>query len=140
METDTPGGEEFRRAITVYMKGAHAVIVGFDVTRPETLHECDSWLEDFARNKEQFVVVAVGNKIDLVDERKVSTEEARAHFAGMDPPVRYFETSAKMGDGVQELFEAVARMAIDMFSLLEQNENTSEDTGQEGTTGTCTVC
>ena len=124
MNTDTAGPERFRNFISsFYIRGAQAIIVGFDVTNQDTMNTCDFWI---SKIKEQegldCVVVAVGNKVDLVDEREVSTKEARTHFERMDPPIPYFETSAKTGEGVNELFESVARMVLSRF-----NESTKKE-------------
>ena len=150
MNTDTAGQERFRKLAPLYYQGAQAAIVGFDVTSRETVNVCDHWIKELRTNEPDCVVVAVGNKIDLVEFRKVSTEDARAHFETMNPSVPYFETSAKTGDGVNELFESVTRMIIERNTLnMGNNENeTKEDAkevekdGEGDTTkdGKCIIC
>ena len=49
------------------------------------------------------VKVLVGNKIDLEDERKVSTEEAMA--LAEQHKMQYFETSAKLNRNIDELMQ-----------------------------------
>ena len=110
------------------------------MTRRDSLRVCDRWHAQVAQNRGQRVVVAVGNKADRAGAREVSREDAARHFAGLAPPVRYFETSAKTGEGVQALFEGVAGMVVDEFSLAEQNENTAEGPQQQRTTGGCAIC
>jgi len=51
--------------------------------------------------------VLVGNKADLVQERKVTTEEARQWAKENDVSV-CVESSAKSGDGVEDAFQKVA--------------------------------
>ena len=42
---------------------------------------CDRWIEELRKTGDpDCVVVAVGNKIDLYDQRDISTEGAREHF------------------------------------------------------------
>ena len=138
MCTDTAGPERYHVLAPMYYRGAQAAFVGFDVTRRETMDTCDRWIEELRTNVPDCVVVAVGNKIDLVDKRVISTEEARALFEEMNPPVPYFETSAKTGEGVNELFDAVTRM------LIGQNNENKEvpDVGENQTPqdGGCIVC
>ena len=112
MYTDTARPERYHALAPMYYRNAQAVIVGFDVTKRCTFEGCDSWIQKLRTNVPDCVVVAVGNKIDLVDSREVSTKEARAHFETMNPPVPFFETSAKTGEGVNELFDSVTRMII----------------------------
>lgn len=114
--------------------------MGFDVTRRETLHGCDRRIKELRKINPGCVIVAVGNKIDLADSREVSAEEARAHFETVHPSVPYFETSAKTGEGVNELFEAVTRMIIEgnMFDM--DNENVDEGDRKTGGGEKCIIC
>ena len=98
-------------------------VVGFDVTRKDTLESCDSIIMIIRKNLQEFfevsgvrpyVMVAVGNKIDLADKREVTKEYAQEHFASMDPPLEYFETSAKTGEGIDELFTSIIRKYIEL--------------------------
>ena len=82
---------------------ADIAIVGFSVTRPSTFTDTKDFLDMAFRNN--CIVVVAGNQIDLVDQRKVSSEEARSLFECNNPPVRYFETSAKTGENVYAVFE-----------------------------------
>ena len=81
------------------------IILGFSV-RDTCSYECiDSFLKDIKDVGADPVIVIVGNMIDLVEERKVSTEEARSHFESLTPPRHYIETSAKTGKNVKSVFE-----------------------------------
>ena len=42
--TDLPGAERFRGLAPMYWRGAHAVVVGFDVTRMKGMASCDDWV------------------------------------------------------------------------------------------------
>ena len=103
------------------------------MTDRSSLETCDRWIEELRKTAEpDCVVVAVGNKIDLREYRQISTEEAREHFERMEPPVPYFETSAKTGEGVDELFDSVVQMIVERHTELmnNDNENTDEDGGR----------
>lgn len=67
------------------------------------------WLNDLRQIAEpDIVVILVGNKADLATEkREVSEQEAQA-WAKANGVLRYVETSAKSGEGVEEAFLAVA--------------------------------
>ena len=130
----------------MYLLGAKGAILAFDVTSRHSLETCDEWARELSKEGEpQRAIVAVGNKIDLADHREVSTEEARAHFETMNPSIPYFETSAKTGEGVHELFEAVTRMALEIEWDAPQpsNENINVPTSEEkqpGKDGNCVIC
>lgn len=142
--TDTAGQERYRSLAPMYIRGAGAVILGFDVTHRDTMDGCDRWVEELHKiGDPDCVVVAVGNKIDLYGQRDISTEEAREHFESMEPPVPYFETSAKTGEGVNELFDSVVRLVIErkaesMNNNNNNNENSDEDEDEKD--DKCIIC
>ena len=71
--------------------------------------------ELFEKAPSDCVIVAVGNKIDVKENRFISTEEAIKHFHLYEEEGRsvpYFETSAKTGVGVSELFKGVLRLWV----------------------------
>lgn len=110
--------------------------MGFDVTEDSTLWVCDNWIDEVRTIVPECMVVAVGNKIDLVYRRVISTEKARAHFEEKGVP--YFETSAKTGEGVNELFGSVTRMIIGRNN--ENKEVPDADEDQTPQNGQCIIC
>ena len=119
-----------------YFWDARIAIICFDVTNKKSFRSCSHWLEQLRIAEydacPNCIVLASGNKTDLVDKRQVSTDEARKFFSSLDPPIPYFETSALTRKGVDELFEA----ALQCF-FGSQNENTPADGNAQG--GWCTV-
>ena len=135
--TDTAGHERYHSLAQMIYRESEVAIVGFDVTNLESLQVCDRWIKEL-RDADQKVfsgiVVAVGNKIDLVDSRTISTEDAEEHFSSMDPPIPYFETSAKTGEGVTELFQGAMKIWIDKQLSTGQtiiNDNEKEEEKDE---------
>jgi 50S ribosomal subunit-associated GTPase HflX len=56
------------------------------------------------------VIVVVGNKIDIAAERSVSQHEAAAWAE--QSRYRFFEASAKTGQGVEDVFDHIAREMV----------------------------
>ena len=96
----------------MYLKGSSIIILGYDITNRRSFERCSEFLEESKRvNEGKSVIVAVGNKIDLVRHRSVSKEEAIKFFEENGVPSdHYFETSAKTGEGVNELFTTAVRI------------------------------
>jgi len=94
----------------------------YDVTRRQTFNHITSWLTD-ARNltNPQTVMMLVGNKVDLDDQREVSYEEA-TRFAE-DHQLLFLECSAKTGANVEEAFVRSARLIYEniMNGVLDPN-------------------
>jgi len=106
---DTAGQERFRSMAPLYYRGAHAAILVFDVTAPDTLDKVSGWVEELQAqaNEDSFIVLAA-NKCDLrsITPDSVSPEKANAYARTIGATV--FETSAKTGKGIEDLFEHVA--------------------------------
>ena len=102
---DTAGQERFRTLVKSYYKGAHGVLLIYDVTSKSTFDNIKKWIsqiKDEASSKIRIVLIA--NKIDS-DERVVKTEEGEqlANSYNLD----LFEASAKDNINVTEAFQDI---------------------------------
>ena len=114
---DTAGQEKFRTITTSYYRGAHAITIVFDLTKRETYEHIKRWLNDINRfAKEDVLKFLVGNKSDLINERRVKYEEAKLFAHQMK--AMYFEVSAKNNENINEFFEAATKIFI-----LKYNKN-----------------
>jgi len=101
---DTAGQERFRTITSSYYRGAHGVIIVFDVTDRESFKNVPMWMGEVERYaRPGCPMILVGNKRDLADRREVSFEEAKA-FAKENELV-YTETSAKNDPSILILTE-----------------------------------
>lgn len=117
----------------MYYRNAQAALVVYDLTKPTSLIKAKHWVAELQRQASPGIVIAlVGNKLDLTNEapnaegedaedggdsgdaRKVSTEEAKTYAE--EESLLFFETSAKTGHKVSEVFTAIAN-AIPETSL-----------------------
>ena len=113
-DTDTPGDvSSCWDLMKTHFSLAHIVLVGFDVTNRTSFDSCVKRI-DRLRKEDVFdgVTIAVGNKIDLGEQRVITSDDARNSFASMNPPVAYFETSAKSGEGVNSVFESAVKEVL----------------------------
>ncbi|CAN8103401.1 unnamed protein product [Discula destructiva] len=112
---DTAGQETYKSVTRSYFRGASGALLVFDLSRKATFAHVTDWLNDLRQIAEpDIVVILVGNKADLASgggsdegKREVSEAEASA-WAKANGVLRYVETSAKSGEGVEEAFLAVA--------------------------------
>ncbi|KAK3191747.1 Vacuolar protein sorting-associated protein 21 [Lecanicillium sp. MT-2017a] len=128
---DTAGQERFASLAPMYYRNAQAALVVYDITKPTSLVKAKHWVAELQRQASPGIVIAlVGNKLDLAtessgaddgddgddsgDARKVPTEEAQAYAE--EESLLFFETSAKTGVNVSEVFTAIAN-AIPETSL-----------------------
>jgi small GTP-binding protein len=109
---DTGGSERYRSMAPMYFHDAHAVIIVYDLTIPESFSDVEGWLRDlYEEGPEHIVIALVGNKCDLTEMRSVSTEAANALAEKKKIPIQ-FETSANTGENVKKLFETVAAAVL----------------------------
>ena len=76
---DTAGQERFRAVTRSYYRGTAGVLLVYDVTRQATFKHLESWLSEAQQfTSKNAVVLLIGNKADMEQEREVSIEEAEA--------------------------------------------------------------
>jgi len=104
---DTAGQERFRTITVSYFKGAHGVVLVYDVTDRASFESIRHWVSQLKLHAKGDVNVALlGNKCDREDRMVKKDEgESLAKVFGY----RFFETSAKGGICVDDAFEFVAK-------------------------------
>jgi len=108
---DTAGMERFRTITYAYYRGAHGVILVYDVTDEQSFFSIRTWMNNIDVHAQKDVCkILVGNKVDVHEERRVSRQ--RAEELAKDYDVTLFETSAKTNDGVHEALMHVIRGII----------------------------
>ncbi|VDM16220.1 unnamed protein product [Hydatigera taeniaeformis] len=116
---DTAGQERFRTMTVAYYRGAHGIIVVYDVTSEESFRNLGLWMEEIKRHARSDVIkILVGNKSDLEDRRKVTYEQG-AEFANLHG-LQFFETSAKSASRVEEAFFSMAEQLLKAFRQQRQ--------------------
>jgi len=113
---DTAGQERFRTITSSYYRGAHGMILTFDLSNEQSFKSLGKWLQEVERYAEENVVVVLaGNKQDLGTEAtKVSRdeiEEFRAKYG-----LEYFSVSAKDGSNVDSLFQRLTEQVVERYS------------------------
>ncbi|XP_058097650.1 ras-related protein RABD1 isoform X2 [Magnolia sinica] len=75
---DTAGQERFRTITSSYYRGAHGIIIVYDVTEMESFNNVKQWLSEIDRYATDSVCkLLVGNKCDLVENKVVDTQTAK---------------------------------------------------------------
>ena len=127
---DTAGQERFKTITTSYYKGAHAILIVFDITDRDSFDHIRNWMADIDKfAKEGVLRILVGNKCDLGNNRQVSMEEAKeiANKYG----IKYIETSAKDTINIDDLFISTTK-----YLLAKQNSVSGNNKGtQNGKSG-----
>lgn len=100
---DTAGQERFHALGPIYYRGSHGAILVFDITDEESFQKVKNWVRELQKMLGNDITLAiVGNKSDLVKDRAVTPATAEEY--ALQVGAKYYETSAKLNDGVDELF------------------------------------
>ena len=118
---DTAGQERFRTITKTYYKGAHGIILTYDVTDKNSFKNIRNWIKQIEANAQNNVCkVLVGNKCDRPD-RVVS--EGEGQNLADEFKMKFFETSAKTNQNVTEVFMYLTK------EILSSNQDKVQSSG-----------
>jgi len=104
---DTAGQERYKSLAPMYYRNANCAVVVYDITQTNSLEKAKSWIRELQRQADPAIVIALcGNKTDLEARRQVTQEEAQRYAE--EEGLLWFETSAKSGAGVADVFTRLA--------------------------------
>lgn len=104
---DTAGQERFRTITSSYYRGAHGIIVVYDITDLESFTNVKQWLQEIDRYASENVnKLLVGNKCDLTSKKAVDYASAKDYADQLGIP--FLETSAKNATNVEQAFMTMA--------------------------------
>jgi small GTP-binding protein len=121
---DLAGQPQFSGVRGVYYANCLGSLMVFDVTRPDSLKNLDSWIEEYWSNngRGSMPFIVLGNKADLRDQipHSIPQEEVDGFVEGWTAKtesanfkVSYLETSAKTGLNVDIAFEILGRTVLE---------------------------
>eukprot|EP00252_Welwitschia_mirabilis_P002287 TRINITY_DN1219_c0_g1_i4.p1 TRINITY_DN1219_c0_g1~~TRINITY_DN1219_c0_g1_i4.p1 ORF type:complete len:139 (+),score=26.97 TRINITY_DN1219_c0_g1_i4:57-473(+) len=75
---DTAGQERFKTVTSSYYRGAHGIIIVYDITDIDSFDHVKNWLSEIERyTKDGVDKILVGNKCDLEEKRAVDQQIAK---------------------------------------------------------------
>jgi len=123
---DTAGQERYHSLAPMYYRGAQAAVVVYDVTSQDSFERAQRWISELRDQANRDIVIALaGNKVDLCQDtsaggdteqseansntsrRAVEREDAQAY--ANENKLIFYETSAKTGEMVHDLFLQIAQ-------------------------------
>ena len=118
---DLGGNPRFDELRDLYYAGALAIGLVFDLSNPDSLNNLLLWAKEIKKAKETAKgrlfedVVLIGNKSDLVQmmsDKKIESVIKLLEEGFGIRVVKFIKTSALRGDGVEECFEELVKVAI----------------------------
>jgi len=108
---DIGAQQYFKRFRKIYYKGAEAAFIVYDLTNRESFEKIKDWYEEINQliDEINIPIVIVGNKVDLSEQRVISTAEGEEFAKSLsETGISYIETSALSGENVINAFELIA--------------------------------
>ena len=108
---DFGGEKRFRFILPTYCKGAHGVIMAFDLTRLPTLIGLDEWLDIIKKNAANPKIILIGTKLDIgqtIDEEIINEFLARNKDVSS-----FYKTSSKTGENIEAVFVQMGELLLE---------------------------
>ncbi|KAA3475616.1 ras-related protein Rab11A-like [Gossypium australe] len=130
---DTAGQERYRAVTSAYYRGAVGAMLVYDISKRQTFDHIPRWLEELRGHADKnIVIILIGNKSDLENQRAVSTEDAK-EFAQKEG-LFFLETSALEATNVEAAFLTVLN---EIFNIV--NKKNLVATENEGNNNPATL-
>ncbi|CAD8106037.1 unnamed protein product [Paramecium primaurelia] len=108
---DTAGQEKYKSLTPLYYREAQVALIVYDITHKDSFDVLKSWVNELkAHGPKKIVQVLVGNKNDLIEDEKVSYDEANNYAQQIGASLKL--TSCKENKGIQELFVSIAEQIL----------------------------
>lgn len=104
---DMAGQERFQVMREGFYRGSLAAALVYDVTASSSLENLGRWRQEILEVVPQVPLIVVANKRDLAPDKPLT--DGRGHAEGIG--AQHLETSALTGQGVEAMFETLARLA-----------------------------
>ena len=140
---DTAGQERYRNITThTYKEVRHGngvqlydgIALIFDLTDENSFNQINDWMDQIYNNTDKKLIslILIGNKSDLINERKIQKEKGEEMAENLH--IKYFETSALTGEGINQAFEYLAKLIFRVRNPdanLSRNISLSKEDGKE---------
>ena len=125
---DTAGQDRFRSITKNYYKGAHGIILIYDITNKKSFENVRTWINQIKEEvSEKVSIILVGNKIDDEEHRVVATEDGEK--IAKELGLMFFECSAKSGVNIDSTFNELVKKTVENYSKVSKGETLKNKKG-----------
>jgi small GTP-binding protein len=109
---DIAGQDEFNFLKPIFYKGSKATIIVYSLENnkngKDSFFHIEDWYKEIKKYCENIPVVLFANKVDLIEEKNINSQEIRKLVKHLNLK-GYYITSAKTGQGVIDSFHAIIK-------------------------------
>ena len=118
---DTAGQEKFKSITRQFYRDSHGAIIVFDLTKKDTFDDVNNWIKEIKNNgNTDTVIMVLGNKSDLINEREVLEEDIKNM---LNNKFVYFDVSAKEGNNISLAFDTLKKNILENLKNKIFNDN-----------------
>ncbi|TQD79463.1 hypothetical protein C1H46_034982 [Malus baccata] len=118
----------YRAVTSAYYRGAVGAMLVYDITKRQTFDHIPRWLEELRSHADKnIVIILIGNKSDLENQRAVPTEDAK-EFAEKEG-LFFLETSALEATNVENAFSTVL---TEVFNIVNKKSLAAKENQGNG--------
>ena len=127
---DTAGQKRFKTIPQKYYEKADGIILIYDITNEESFNNISQWTKDIRKTgSEHLIVYLLGNKVDLIEERKIYAEQGRQ--IAFNEKMKFIEISCKWDLNVSDIvfclvYDMYLVIKLDEKKLLELDKNAAQ--------------
>ena len=110
---DTAGQERFKSITKTFFNNTNGIIFVYDITSKESFDGVKNWIKD-SEVYGKFESLLCGNKCDLEKKRQVKYDNLKEF--GLKKKMQVFETSAKFGTNLDEVFKKLVDLILNSRS------------------------
>ena len=123
---DTCGQEVYRALISGYYRNVTLAILMYAINNKESFNQIKKWLDDLKKlAPPDIIIILVGNKADLEEERNVTREEGEK-FKKDNKLDLFMETSAKTGNNANNVLIEAAKLLYENYNIMEEQMKEKE--------------
>jgi small GTP-binding protein len=120
---DTAGQEKYQALSQVFYRGSHVAAICYEVSDASSKDAIPMWKERILNHEPGCAVILVATKIDLIESsERMNACEVASHAAAEHGIASYFITSAKTGEGVDDLFRHIATIGEEVLNKAQKQE------------------
>ena len=112
---NTAGQEKINSVTHVYYRDAKGIILVYDITNARSFERVQKWIEEVRSYNKECEIVICGNKVDIKETYEDGVDKDKAKEYVVNKGIEHFYTSAKTGEGLEEVFDYVAKKVVDNY-------------------------
>ena len=120
---DTAGQERYMALNKNLFQKVQGIILMYDLTNRDSFENLNSWLNLVTQNVSNKIIMLVGNKLDLADEKRIVTE-TEGRMLAQDNKILFSEASGSSGENVDKVFIEISDK---IYSSIMEEKNDKND-------------